>query len=63
MLYSMNRMDKLSKQREKMGTILYNGNFTAKFQRFLRMCTRAGYTKVVQDATGLMMALKDFQKV
>ena len=61
MLYSMNRMDKLSKQRESMGTILYKGNYTKKFQRILRISTRVGYTKVVEDAKVLMTALKNFQ--
>ena len=63
MLYSMNRMHKLSKQREKMGTILYNGKYTRKFQSFLRQCARAGYTKAVEDAAGLMKALKEFQRI
>jgi len=62
MLYAMNRMDKLSKQREKMGTILYNGKYTRKFQSFLRQCDRAGYTKAVEDAERLMAALKNFQR-
>lgn len=62
MLYSMNRLDKLSKQREKMGTILYNGKYTKRFQRFLRMCSRAGYTKALTDAEELMLGLKKFQQ-
>lgn len=62
MLYTMNRLDKLSKQREKMGTILYNGKYTRKFQSFLRQCDRAGYTKVIEDAAGLMKALKIFER-
>ncbi len=63
MLYALNRMGKLSTQREKIGTILYKGNLTHRFQRFLRQCTLAGYTKAVEDATGLMKALKEFQRV
>ena len=63
MLYAMNRMDKLSKQREKMGTILYNGKYTRKFQSFLRQCDRAGYTNAVEDAARLMTALKEFQRI
>lgn len=62
MLYSMNRMDKLSKQREKMGTILYNGNYTKKFKSFLKQCTRAGYAEAVEDAKVLMEALKTFKE-
>ncbi|MSU45298.1 MAG: hypothetical protein EXS47_01580 [Candidatus Zambryskibacteria bacterium] len=63
MLYSMTRMDKLSKAREKMGTILYNGKYTKKFETFLRQCERAGYTKATEDANGLMTSLKEFQKM
>ncbi len=59
LLYQLNRLDKLSKQRAEMGTILYNGNWTSKFLRFLRMCDRAGLHSVVEDARGLMEALKN----
>ena len=62
-LYQMNRMDKLSKQREKMGTILYKGEFTKRFKNFLKQCARAGYTKATADAMRLMEALKNFQTV
>ena len=62
-LYQMNRMDKLSKQREKMGTILYKGEFTKRFKNFLKQCARAGYTKAIADAMRLMEALKNFQTV
>jgi hypothetical protein len=61
MLYATNRMDKLSKQREKMGTILYQGEQTKKFKSFLRQCKRAGYTKVVDDAERFMEDLKTFE--
>jgi hypothetical protein len=54
-------MDKLSKAREKMGTILYKGQLTEKFKCFLRQCERAGYTKASDAAKRLMTALKDFQ--
>ena len=62
LIYSVNRMDKLSKQREKMGTILYNGQYTRKFKSFLRQCERAGYTEAVSNATGLMSVLKELER-
>lgn len=61
MLYAMNRMDKLSKKREKMGTILYKGEKTKWFNGFLRQCKRAGFTKIVDDAEILMGDLKNFE--
>ena len=63
MLYTVTRMNTLSKAREKMGTILYNGKYTKKFESFLRQCDRAGYTKASENAKGLMEAINGFQKV
>ena len=60
MLYQMNRMNKLIKIRESMGTILYKGEFTKKFKSFLKQCGRIGYTQAIDDAAGLMTALRAF---
>jgi hypothetical protein len=60
MLYQMNRMNKLIKMRESMGTILYKGEFTKKFKSFLKQCGRIGYTQAIDDAAGLMTALRAF---
>jgi hypothetical protein len=47
-LYRMNRLQKLIASRESMGRILYNGNYTKKFERFLGLCERAGYNDIVK---------------
>ena len=60
--YNFSRMNKLSQHRATMGTVMYNGSFTKKFQRFLRMCDRAGIKDVVRNAIGLMENIKSFQK-
>lgn len=57
-LYKMNRLQKLSESRANMGRILYNGNYTKKFQRFLGLCERAGLESIVQGANDLMALLK-----
>lgn len=58
-LYQLNRLDKLSRQRMNIRTPIYRGKFTHKFQRFLRMCKRAGLDNVVEDAQGLMEVIKN----
>lgn len=58
-LYQLNRLDKLSRQRMNIRTPIYLGKFTHKFQRFLRMCKRAGLDNVVEDARGLMEVIKN----
>ncbi len=57
-LYRLNRLQKLSDSRASMGRILYNGNYTKKFERFLSLCDRAGYDSIVKGA----MDLKDLIK-
>ena len=52
-LYRMNRLQKLIASRESMGRILYNGNYTKKFERFLILCDRAGYNDIVTGANSL----------
>lgn len=57
-LYRMNRIQKLTASRESMGRILYNGNYTKKFERFLGLCERAGYNDIVKGANDLMTLIK-----
>lgn len=57
-LYKLNRLQRLADSRANMGRILYNGNYTKKFMRFLRLCRRAGLGSVVEDANGLMALIK-----
>lgn len=61
-LYHLNRLETLSRERMSIGTPIYNGNYTKRFQRFLRMCERAGLTDVTRAADGLIDALKIFQE-
>lgn len=53
MLYKMNRMQKLADKRATMGRILYNGIYTKKYERFLTLCDKAGYTSIVKGAEQL----------
>jgi hypothetical protein len=52
-LYRANRLQKLANSRASMGRILYNGEYTKRFQRFLGLCDRAGYDSIVQGAKDL----------
>ena len=52
-LYRMNRLYKLAESRASMGRILYNGNYTKRFERFLVLCDRVGLGSIVQDANDL----------
>ncbi|HAJ44447.1 MAG: hypothetical protein UV53_C0006G0012 [Candidatus Azambacteria bacterium GW2011_GWE1_42_9] len=52
-LYKMNRLQKLADSRANIGRILYNGNYTKKFTRFLGLCDRAGLESIVRGAKDL----------
>jgi len=47
-LYQANRLQKLSDSRERMGRLFYNGAYTAKLERFLNQCKKAGLNNVVE---------------
>lgn len=57
-LYRMNRLQKLSDSRADMGRIIYNGKFSKRFERFLRLCDRAGLSDVVEGANSLKALLQ-----
>lgn len=57
-LYRVNRLQKLLDQRASMGRILYKGNYSDRFERFLRMCDRAGFDSIVQGANDLKALIK-----
>ena len=57
-LYKMNRLQKLSEARADMGRILYRGEYTRRFERFLGLCDKAGLNDVVAGANNLMALLK-----
>lgn len=52
-MYRMNRLQKLSDTRVSMGRILYNGKYSERFERFLRLCDRAGFDGIVKGANEL----------
>jgi len=56
--YKMNRMQKLAETRASMGRIIYRGNYSKKFNRFLQLCNKAGLDEVVDKAQGLMELIK-----
>ena len=57
-LYQLNRLHKLANSRASMGRILYKGNYTKRFERFLGLCERAGYDSIVKGANDLRVLLK-----
>lgn len=57
-LYEMNRRQKLAESRASMSRILYRGEYSRRFLRFLNLCNRAGLSKVVDNAKGLMDLVK-----
>jgi len=57
-LYKMNRFQKLADSRANMGRILYKGEYTGRFKRFLGLCDKAGFNTVVQGANDLMTLIK-----
>ncbi len=52
-IYRMHRLKKLADSRASMGRILYKGEYSARFTRFLRLCERAGHHNIVQGANAL----------
>jgi len=52
-IYQMNRIQKLSEGRANMARIFYNGKFSKRFARFIRLCDRAGLQSIVQGANDL----------
>lgn len=56
--YRMNRMQKLALTREGMSRVLYNGEYTKRFNRFLQLCKKAGLEETVRGAENLMNLLK-----
>ena len=57
-LYRSNRLQKLAESRANMGRVLYNGEFTKRFERFLGLCNKAGLNDVVAGANNLMALIK-----
>lgn len=57
-LYRMDRLQKLAGNRASMSRIFYNGNYTKRFERFLRLCDRAGLKSIVQGANDLKALLQ-----
>ncbi|OGZ28562.1 MAG: hypothetical protein A2427_02350 [Candidatus Nealsonbacteria bacterium RIFOXYC1_FULL_40_7] len=56
--YKMNRIQKLVATRERMSRVLYNGEYTKRFSRFLQLCNKAGLNEVVDKAQGLMELIR-----
>jgi len=56
-LYQINRLNKLSGNREGMSRIFYNGNYTKRFERFLGQCERAGFDSIVEGANALKLLI------
>lgn len=57
-IYQINRLHKLANSRAGMSRIFYNGNFTKRFERFLRLCDRAGLESIVKGANDLKALIK-----
>ncbi len=52
-IYQMNRLHKLSNSRAGMSKIFHDGNYTKKFERFIKLCDRAGLDSIVTGANDL----------
>ncbi len=57
-IYRLNRLRKLADSRASMGRILYKGNYTKRFERFLGLCDRAGLDSIVKGAEDLRALIK-----
>lgn len=55
--YKTNRTIKLMNMREKIPSMFYNGKFTLRFNRFLRLSESAGVKEVKEDAKQLLHAI------
>lgn len=60
--YRALRANTLSLQRMNIQTPIYRGRFSRRFEFFLRKCGRAGLQNVVNDARGLMEAIRISQQ-
>lgn len=58
LFYRTNRMIKLASKREEMRRIFHKGDYTHRYQRFLKLCDRAGLSGVVNDARDLLNAVQ-----
>ena len=57
-MYVANRTIKLANKQAGMGRIIYKGHYTKKYNRFLKLCGKAGFNNVLRDAQNLMMTIK-----
>jgi hypothetical protein len=57
-IYRISRLHKLANSRACMSRIFYNGNYTKRFERFLRLCERAGLDSIVKGANDLKELIK-----
>ncbi|MCX6715648.1 MAG: hypothetical protein NT077_01365 [Candidatus Taylorbacteria bacterium] len=55
--YKTNRTIKMGNTREQMRSIFYNGKFTRRFSRFLKLSEAAGFKCNLDDARKLLSAL------
>ena len=58
-LYRTNRTLKLADQRAEINRIFYKSQYTKRFQRFLRLCTKAGLHKNAEDAQKFIKAIQE----
>lgn len=58
-LHKFNRMNKLIETRSNINHIFYKGQYTRRFNRFLRLCKDAGLDSVVEDAQSLLNVVKN----
>ena len=52
-IYQIERINKLSSSRAGMDRIFYNGEYTKRFNRFLKQCEKAGLDSIVKGARDL----------
>jgi hypothetical protein len=52
-IYKMDRLQKLANNRASMSRIFYNGHYTKRFEKFLKLCDKAGLDSIVRGAQDL----------
>ena len=57
--YITNRTIRLANRRTDIKRIIYKGRFTKRYERFLKLCGKAGFDHVVQEARDLMAEIKN----
>ena len=59
LFYETNRKIKLVNKQTQISRMLYKGQFTHRYNRFLKLCKQAGFNNVVENAKELIEAINN----